>query len=328
MRRREFITLIIGAAVGWPALARGERLPVIGYLSSGSLKPNALDAVRLTAFRKGLNEVGYVEGQNVIIEYRFSEGQHDRLTALAADLVHRQVAVISAVGGTPAAVAAKAATSTIPIVFAIGVDPVELGLVASLSRPGDNVTGVTSLTVAVMKKRVELVHELIPTAAFVALFVNPRSPVTATETSDAEQAAQTLGLKLLVLNVSSEDEMQSAFSSLAQQRSAALVISADTFFTYRYERIVALAAHYALPAIYSWREGPMAGGLMSYAGDLGDTYRLVGIYTGRVLKGEKPANLPVQQSTKVELVINMKTAKALGLTIPPTLLARADEMIE
>jgi putative ABC transport system substrate-binding protein len=236
--------------------------------------------------------------------------------------------VISAVGGTPAAVAAKAATSTIPIVFAIGIDPVEVGLVASLSQPGANVTGVTVLNVAVMKKRIELVHELIPTVGIVALFVNPRSPVTAAETSDAEQAAQALGLKLLVLHASTEDEIQTAFASLAQQRPAALVISADTFFTYRYERMVALAARHALPAIYAWREGPMAGGLMSYAGDLGDTHRLVGIYTGRVLKGEKPANLPVQQSTKVELVINMKTAKALGLSVPASLLARAGELIE
>jgi ABC-type uncharacterized transport system substrate-binding protein len=324
MRRREFITLLAGAAA-WPLAARAESaIPVIGYLSPGS--PES-DAWRLNALRRGLNETGYLEGQNVTVEYRGAQGQYDRLSALAADLVRRQVTVICA-PFSPSAFAAKAATTTIPIVFSTSVDPVTAGLIASLKRPGGNVTGITLLNVEVMVKRLELLRELVPTAAVNALLVNPTSALTEFETRYAADAAQTLGLKLNVLNATTESEIDLAFATLTRQRLSTLVISSDAFFTNRRDRLVALAARYEVPAVYAFREFASTGGLVSYGTDVSDAHRRVGIYAGRILKGEKPADLPVQQVTKLELVVNLKTAKALGLTIPTSILVRADEVIE
>jgi putative ABC transport system substrate-binding protein len=326
MRRREFISFLGGATV-WPLGARAQQapMPVVGYMGARS----ADDSVRLVAaFRQGLAETGYVEGRNVAIEFRWADNQNDRLAALAADLVRRQVTVIIA-DSTPGALTAKAATATIPIVFSMGSNPVELGLVASLNQPGGNLTGVTNLNVEVGPKRLELMHELVPTATVVALLVNPTSPILAEVTAkDLRAAARTLGLEIRVLEASTERELDTAFATLVQLQAGALVIGPDAFFDNRSEQLAALAIRHAVPTIYQYREFAAAGGLMSYGGIYTDPFRQAGVYTGRILKGEKPADLPVQQSTKVELVINLKTARALGLNFPRTLLGRADEVID
>jgi putative ABC transport system substrate-binding protein len=327
MRRREFIAGLGSAAVTWPLAARGQQpaLSVIGFLNTGS--PDLIVA-SMRAFRQGLGETGYVEGRNVAIEYRWADDQYDRLPALAADLVRRQVTVI-VTGGTPAAVAAKAATTTIPIVFSMSSDPVEIGLVASLNRPGGNITGTVTLNVEVGPKRLELLHELVPKATVIGLLVNPTNPTNAeTLARDMQAAARTLGLGLHVLHASTERDFDTVFANLGQLRAGGLVIGTDPFFSGRSDRLAALALRHAVPTIYQYREFAAAGGLMSYGGSVTDLFHLKGLYTGRILKGEKTADLPVQQSTKVELVINMKTAKALGLTFPLTLLGRADEVIE
>jgi putative tryptophan/tyrosine transport system substrate-binding protein len=326
MRRREFIAGLSAAA--WPLIARAQQptLPVIGLLGSES---SDLWAARIHAFKQGLAETGFIDGRNATIEYRWADGHNDRLPALAADLVGRRVAVIAAPGSSPAALAARAATSTIPIVFWIGGDAVELGLVSSLNRPEGNLTGVTTLNVVLGPKRLELLHELIPTASAFALLVNPTDRANVeTITRDVQAAARTLGLGLHILNASTEREIEVAFASVIQMRAGGLVVGTDAFFSGRLEQISALASRYAVPAIYQFREFVAAGGLMAYGGNVMDAFRKVGVYTGRILNGEKPADLPVQQVTKVDLYINLKTAKALGLTIPAMLLARADEVIE
>jgi putative ABC transport system substrate-binding protein len=326
MRRREFITLIGGAAA-WPITARAQQpaVPAIGFL--GSESPD-LWTTRVRAFRRGLSEAGYVDGQNVAIEYRWAEGRYDRLPALAGDLVRQQVTVIAAPGSTPGALAAKAATTTIPIVFGTGADPVAMGLVASLNRPGGNLTGVTALTVEVLPKQLEFLHALLPTATIIVLIVNPTNPNAETESRDLQAAARILGLQLHILHASTERDFDAAFATSVKLRAGGLVIGADQFFNSRSEGLAALALHHAVPAIYQSREFAAAGGLMSYGSSTTDTFHLAGVYTGRVLKGEKPADLPVQQATKVELIINLKTAKALGVTVPLALLTRADEVIE
>jgi putative tryptophan/tyrosine transport system substrate-binding protein len=325
---RRKLLAALGSAVAWPLAARAQQpaMPVIGFL--GAESPD-LVASRLRAFRQGLSETGAVEGRNVAIEYRWAEGHNDRLRALAADLVSRQVTVIAVPGSTPAALAAKAATTAIPIVFGVAVDPVAAGLVASLARPGGNLTGVTTLNLEVVPKRVELLHELIPTATAVALLVNPTSPTLAeTSTRNAQMAARTLGLELDILHASTESDFDAVFATLVQRPAGGLVIAPDAFFNSHLEQLAALALRHTMPAFFQFREFAAAGGLMSYGGDITDTYRQAGIYSGRILKGEKPADLPVQQSTEVELIINMRTAKQLGLTVPIQLLGRADEIIE
>jgi putative tryptophan/tyrosine transport system substrate-binding protein len=325
-KRREFITLLGGAAAAWPLGAHGQQsaMPVVGFLNT---RVPGADPHLLAAFRRGLKETGYVEGQNVTIEYRWAYNQYDRLPALAADLVHRQVTVIAAIG-SPSAPAAKATTTTIPIVFIIGFDPVEVGLVTSLNRPGGNLTGVTVLGVELGSKRLELLHELAPTANIVAALVNPNTPAAETQSTDLQTAARTLGLKLHVLHARTEGDFDTVFATLLQLGAGGLVVGNDTFFSTRSEQLAALALRHGVPAIFQYRQFVEAGGLMSYGGDLADNYRLTGVYTGRVLKGEKPADLPVIQSTKVELIINLKTARVLGLTVPLSLLGRADEVIE
>ena len=326
MKRREFITLLGGAAVMWPYAAHTQQpaLPVVGYLSS--VAPVAY-AHLVAAFRKGLSEIGFVEGQNVGLEFRWAEGRYDRLPALAADLVGRQVAVIVA-GSVPAARAAKAATATIPIVFTAGADPVKVGLVASLNRPGGNLTGVYSFGGEVATKGLGVLRELVPSAAVIAVLLNPKNPIAELTKRDVQGAARLTGQKIQFLNASSERELDSAFASLVQQQADALLVGNDAFFNSRVGQLAALAGRHAIPTLYSRREFAAAGGLVSYGPSLADTYHQVGIYTGRILKGAKPADLPVVLPTKFELVINRKTAETLGLSVPPTLLALADEVIE
>jgi putative tryptophan/tyrosine transport system substrate-binding protein len=326
LRRRQFLTLLGGAAASWPFAARAQQpaMPVIGFLNGASREEWTPFPA---AFRQGLNEAGYFEGQNVTIEYRWAESQYDRLPALAADLVRRSVTVIAATT-TPAVLAAKAATSTIPIVFYLGVDSVELGLVTSFNRPGGNMTGVWGIQAELISKRIDVLHELMPKAAVVALLVNPTNRYTETETRLLQDAARSLGLQLHVLRASTVSDIDAVFGMLAELRVGALLVSADLFFLSRREQLVTLAAQHALPAIYAWREYAVAGGLMSYGPNLFDGYRLVGVYIGKILKGAKPADLPVEQATKVEFLINLKAAKTLGLTFPITLSGRADEVIE
>jgi putative tryptophan/tyrosine transport system substrate-binding protein len=325
MKRRQFIALLGGAAVAWPLAARAQQpaLPVVGFLHSGS--PDQY-ARHVRAFREGLGEAGYVEGRNVAIEFRWADGQYDRLPALAADLVRRQVAVIAA--NSPAIPAAKAATATISIVFQTGSDPVAAGLVASLNRPGGNLTGVTTLNVELGPKRLELLHELVPAATVMAVLINPTNPNADAQSRGLQAAARTLGVQFHGLPANDERDFDTVFATLAKLRAGALLIAPDAFFISRSEQLAELTVRHAVPAIFSYREFVAAGGLVSYGGNSTDQFRLVGVYTGRILKGEKPADLPVQQASKVELIINLKTAKALGLTVPLSLLGRADEVIE
>ena len=327
MRRRDFITLLGGAAAAWPLIARAQQpaMPVIGFLNSlgRNDRPNLPEA-----FRRGLNESGYVAGRNVAIEYRFAENQHDRLPALATDLVERNVAVIVATGGGASIWAAKAATTTIPIVFTTGGDPVREGYVASLNRPGGNVTGVSFFTNLIAGKGLGLLHELVPNAVVIALLANPKLPETARMVSDAQEAARTLSLQLLVLNASTSREINTAFAALRQRRADALLVGSDPFLSSRRQQIVALAARDAIPDVYLNREFVEEGGLMSYGNDAADGYRRAGLCVGRILNGEKPADLPIDQAIKFEFVINLNTAKTLGIEVPPGFSARADEVIE
>jgi len=327
MRRREFISLIGGAAAVWPLAARAQQpaMPVIGFLSGTSSKGYA---PYLAAFREGLREGGFVEGQNVTIEYRWADDHYERLPELAADLVTRRVALIAAAGGSPAALAAKSATTTIPIVFQIGVDPVKAGLVSSLNQPGGNITGFANLALEVGPKRLELLHRLVPNATNIAVLVNPARSNVEAEIKDMQSAANKLGLQLNVLYASTERDFDKVFATSVQLRAGGVVISGDPFFNTRSEELAAMAIHYMVPAIYQFHEFAAAGGLVSYGSSIKNTHREAGIYTARILKGEKPADLPVQEPSKVELIINLKTAKTLGLEIPPSILTSADEVIE
>jgi len=326
VKRRELIALLGGAAAAWPLAARAQQpMPVIGYLNGTSPAPSAQF---VAAFRQGLNETGHAEGRNVTIEYRWAEGRYDRMTEMAADLVRRQVAVIVASGGAAAIASAKQATATIPILFVTGSDPVQTDLVASLNRPGGNVTGVHFFTVELESKRLGLLRDLVPNAATIAVLLNPTYPNAAFHLQEVENAARRAGQQIQILSASTEAEIDVAFARLPQLRAGALLVGADPFFNSRRDQIVALAARYAIAAIYEQRTFAQAGGLASYGTSQTDAYRQVGIYTGRVLRGEKPADLPVVQSTKFEFVINLKTAKALGLEVPPGLSSMADEIIE
>jgi putative tryptophan/tyrosine transport system substrate-binding protein len=327
MRRREFIKLLGGAATAWPLAAHAQQptMPVIGFINAAAqqdYKP------QLAAFLKGLGETGYVEGQNVTIEYRWADGNNDRLPALAADLVGRRVAVIAATS-TPAALAAKAATASVPIVFEVGADPVQLGLVGNLNRPGGNVTGVTQTNVEMTPKRLQLLHELLPAVRVMALLVNPANEAT-TETTTREvlAAARTLGIELHVLNANIARDVETAFTKAVELRAGGMVVSGGPFFFSQTENLAARCLQHAMPTIYQFHRFTAAGGLMSYGSEITDAYRLAGVYTGRVLKGDRPADLPVQQATKVEFIINLRTAKALGINVPNTLMGRADEVIE
>jgi putative tryptophan/tyrosine transport system substrate-binding protein len=327
MQRREFIKLIGGAATAWPLAARGQQpaMPVVGFLNGGIAENYAKFA---REFRRGLNEMGFVEGQNVSVEYRWAEGHYDRLPEMAAELIRRRVAVIAATS-TPAALAAKAATKTIPIVFTTASDPVFLGLVASLARPGGNMTGATQLNLEVGPKRLELMHQLLPQATVIALVVNPTNPVVAeVQSRDAQEAARTLGLQLQILQASTEAEFDKVVASLPRRGDGLVIAGGDPFFTSETAKLAAITVRHGVPAISNGREFTAAGGLLNYGGSVADSYHLAGIYTGRVLTGEKPADLPVYRSTKIEMYINLKTAKALGLTVPPGLVIAADEVFE
>jgi putative tryptophan/tyrosine transport system substrate-binding protein len=326
MKRREFIGCISGALAAWPLGAHAQKpaLPVIGFLNGAS--PESYEH-QVAAFREGLNDGGFVEGCNVAIEYRWAEGHYDRLPEMAADLVSRKVAVIAATS-TPANLVAKAATKTIPIVFTTGSDPVQLGLVASLSHPGGNVTGVTTLQAELAPKRFELAHELMPSATTVAILVNPANPIAEDLSTETQAAARTLGLQLKVMHASTDEEIREAFAGFSRLEAGVLIVGSDVFFIERSQRLAALALQYAVPTIFSYREYTAAGGLMSYSGSAIFSYHTAGVLTARILKGEKPANLPVQQATRIELIVNLKTAKAIGITIPMSLLGRADEVIE
>ena len=327
MRRRDLVASLAASAAVWPRLLRAQQkaVPVIGYLSPSSPGPGG---PYLAVFRQGLSEAGYVEGQNVAIEYRWAEGSYDRLPALAADLVARKVDVIVASGGLTPALAAKSATSTIPIVFSIGIDPVAEGLVASLARPGGNLTGFSIFAARLMPKRLELLSELVPQAKLIAFLVNPNNAATERAVRELQEAVRAKGVQLAIVKVGSESEIDTAFATLVQLQAGGLVVDADPFFTNRREQLMALVSRDAVPTIYAWREFAVAGGLISYGPSLTTASREAGIYAARILKGAKPADLPVQQPTTFELVVNLKTAKALGLTVPPSILARADEVIE
>jgi putative ABC transport system substrate-binding protein len=324
MKRRDFITLLSGAAAAWSVAARGQQpMPVVGFLFSGTQQRTAQDGIEL-----GLRDAGFVEGRNLAIEYRYADGQYDRLPALAADLVRRQVAVIFSTGSVISPLVAKAATATIPIVFAMGSDPVKFGLVSSLSRPGGNLTGVTYHNSLLAPKRLQLVREMLPKAAVVAMLVNPSNPNAEPDAAEMQAAARVVGVDVTIVNAHSEHDLDPAFAAIARQQADALIVHIDALFQGRVGQIVALAARYALPTVYAWRGYVVAGGLMSYGTDIGPLQRQAGIYVARILKGEKPADLPVVQPTKFELVINLKTAKVLGLKVSDTLLALADEVIE
>jgi putative tryptophan/tyrosine transport system substrate-binding protein len=324
--RREFITALGGVATAWPFAARAQQpMPVVGFLNGAS--PTELES-RVVAFREGLAENGYVESHNVAIEYRWGLGQNERLAEMAVDLVRHRVAVIAATGGVPSVRAAKAATSEIPIVFTTGADPVAFGLVASLNRPGGNVTGITLISGEIVSKRIALLHDLLPGAKMLGVLMNSTTPASAAEVAIAERVAHTLGWQVKVLSVGREWNFDAAFHPLAGERVDALLITTDPIFESQRHRIVALAAHYAVPTIYALRDYVVGGGLMSYGASISDVYRQAGLYAGRILRGEKAADLPVMQASKFELVINLKIAKALDLTVPPTLLALADEVIE
>jgi len=327
MRRREFIRLLGSTAAAWPLAARGQQsnTPVIGFLGSRSLEDSAN---LVAAFRAGLGETGFVEGRNVTIDFRWAEGHYERLAALSAELVARQVSVIAAPGGIAAGLAAKAATTKIPIIFLTGADPIEFGLVSNFSRPEANLTGVAILTNTLAPKQLELLHEVAPSASNVAFLVNPKNPIAESDTRDLKSAAKATGQQILIFNASTEGDIDSAFAALVDQHAGAVLVQSDPLFNSQPSKIVALAARHAIPAIYQWRDFVVAGGLMSYGTVLADAYRQVGVYAAKILNGTKPGDLPVQQSVRIQLILNLRTAKALGLTFSNQLLGRADEVIE